>query len=71
MYFICKFVNLDIKNITDTKKFWQRVKPLFTEGPKNQNITLVENNCIISNDQEVSESLNKLFKSAVNSLNTS
>ena len=50
------YSNLDIKNITDNKKFWQTVKPFFTDkGPKNQNITLVENNCIISNDQEVSE----------------
>ena len=66
------YSNLDIKTITDNKKFWQTVMPFFTDkGPKNQNITLVENNCIISNDQEVSESLNKFFTSAVNSLNIS
>ena len=66
------YSNLDIKNITDNKKFWQTVKPLFTDkGSKNQNITLVKDNCIISNDQDVSESLNNFFKSAVDSLNIS
>ena len=26
--------NIDIKNITDKKRFWPAAKPLFTENPK-------------------------------------
>ena len=64
------YSNLDIKNITDNKKFWKTMKPFFSEkGVFSQNITLVNNDSIISSDQEVCETLNNFFKSAVDSLN--
>ena len=44
--------NIDISLITDIKKFWQTVKPFFSEkhfGRKK--MVLVENEKIVSNDQ--------------------
>ena len=65
------YSTLDIKNITDNKKFWKTMKPFFSEkGVFSQNITLVNKDSIISSDQEVCETLNNYFKSAVDSLDT-
>ena len=37
------YANLDIRNITDNKKFWKTVKPLFSEKAQNfQKITIVK-----------------------------
>ena len=47
------FGNLDLNKITDNKKFWNTVKPLFSNGTSTAgNITLVENNEIITEDKE-------------------
>ena len=63
------YSNLDIKNITDNKKFWKTMKPFFSEkGVFSKNITLVNKDSIISSDQEVCETLNNYFESAVDSL---
>ena len=56
------------KTIRD-KKFWKTIKPLFSEkGQKNQKITIVKDNEIISEDKEVAETLNSFFQGAVDSL---
>ena len=35
------YANIDIRNVTDNKKFWQTVKPLFSEKSQNvQKITI-------------------------------
>ena len=66
------YTSLDIRNITDDKKFWRTVKQFLSDkGPKTQNITLIKNNCIISKYQDVSETLNNFFKSTVDSFNLS
>ena len=53
------YSNLSIKDVNDNKKFWKIVKPLFSEKVnKNENITLVENNNIISSEIEIAEKLN-------------
>ena len=63
------YSNLDIKNITDNKKFWKTVKPLFGDkGGMGEKIVLVENDKIISDDKEVAETFNTFFKNAVTSL---
>ena len=63
------YSSLDISDVTDNKRFWKTIKPLFSDkGVSSQNITLVKNDNIISSNQEVSETLNNFFKSAVNSL---
>ena len=63
------FSNLDVNNFTDNKKFWNTVKPLFSNcGGGTQNITLVKDEKIISNDEEVAEVFNQYFKTSVESL---
>ena len=62
--------NLDIKQITDNKKFWKTVKPLFSEKQTaRNNITLIENDIIISKDLDVAETMNYFFSNAVKELN--
>ena len=53
------YSHLSIKDVNDNKKFWKIVKPLFSEKVNtNENITLVENNYIISSEIEVAKKLN-------------
>ena len=64
------YSNLSIKDVNDNKKFWKIVKPLFSEKVNaNENITLVENNNIISSEIEIAEKLNALFSNIVKELN--
>ena len=50
--------NLVVKQITDNKKFWTSVKPLFTDkGLKSKNIVLIEKEQIISDDKEIAETM--------------
>ena len=66
------YSSLDIKKITDNKRFWETIKPFFSDKPpNNQNITLVNNDSIISDDQDVAETFNTFFKNAVDSLHIS
>ena len=45
------FANLNEKNITDKRKFWQTVKPFLSEKNKSkEKTTLVKNEEIISDD---------------------
>ena len=61
--------NLDLKNFLDNKTFWKNIKPLFSDkSPRNQKITLVNGDKIVSDDGEVSESLNTFFRDAVHNL---
>ena len=63
------FANLSLNNFTDNKKFWNTVKPLFSEtGLGSRKITLVHNENIISDDKEVAEAFNSFFKNSVESL---
>ena len=61
--------NLDIKIFSDNKKFWQNIKPLFSDKNNlKRNITLVENGTVISDKKEVAEKLNIYFVEAVENL---
>ena len=63
------YSNLNLNNITDNKKFWNTVKPFFTDkGGVRDKIVLVEDDNIISEDIEVAETFNKFFASAVEPL---
>ena len=63
------FSNLNLERITDSKKFWKTVKPLFTDQQGgSQKITLVKNSKIISEDKEVAETFNKFFINSVQCL---
>ena len=51
--------NLDTNLVTDNRKFWKTVKPLFSEKHfSNNKITLLEGEEIISEDQEIAEIFN-------------
>ena len=64
------YSNLSIKDVNDNKMFWKIVKPLFCEKVNtNENITLVENNNIISSKIEIAEKLNAFFSNIVKELN--
>ena len=50
--------NLNVKCITDNKLFWKTVKPSFTDKTlKDERITLVEKNEVISDDVKLVEIL--------------
>ena len=62
--------NLDLNIFADNKKFWQRVKPLFSDKQKSlpRDIILVVNDTLISDKIEVAEKLDNLFIEAVENL---
>ena len=63
------FDNLDPTIMWDSKKFWKYIKPLFTGKSKSKTtITLIKGDQVISNEQEVAESLNSYFINAVQNL---
>ena len=63
------FRDLDLNNYTDNKKFWNTVKPLFSQVKGgSQRITLVENEEVITDDKEIAETFSTFFEKAVSSL---
>ena len=61
--------NLDLKKYLDNKRFYDTVKPLFSKAVLGkQKITLVENDNLITADEEVAETFNKYFIATVSSL---
>ena len=59
-------VNLDIKSVTDNKKFWQAVKPLFSNKVKGKTvIKLVENDAMIDDESEIAKNFNEYFVNIV------
>ena len=64
------YSNLNPSSITDNKKFWKTVKPLFSEKvASTASITIVENGTICSDDGNVSQIFNDFFSNAVKNLN--
>ena len=61
--------NLDIKDITDNRKFWKTIKPLFSEKHfSNNKIILVEGEEIISDNMAIAKTFNTYFSNIVESL---
>lgn len=61
--------NLDMKLITDNRKFWTQVKPFFSDKtPSNNSIMLIENNDIISDNKKCAEVMNNFFSDVVEHL---
>jgi len=62
--------NLDLNIFKDNKKFWQRIKPLFSnkQNTLQKHITIIDNNVTISEDAAVAENLNKFFINTVKNL---
>ena len=64
------FENIDTKNITDNKKFWKTIKPMFSnKNTSNESITIVKDEDIISNNLEIAELFNSFFANIVSELN--
>ena len=64
------FDNLDLRNVTDNKKVWKTVKPLFADkGMNHDKIILVEDDEILSENEQISESLNNFFADVIINLN--
>ena len=58
-----------MKNFTDNKKFWNTVKPLFSNNSGgSRKITLVKDGKIMSNDKDIAETFNNFFKNSVAAL---
>ena len=64
------FSNLKPKLITDNKKFWKSVKPLFSEKiTVKEIINLTENGKILSSDTDVADTINYYFGNVAQNLN--
>ena len=63
------FANLDINSISDNKKFWQIVKPLFSNKVKGKTtIKLVENDEMIDDEIQIANLFNEYFVNIVKKL---
>ena len=60
------FSNLEPKLITDNKKFWNSVKPLFSDKiTVKEIINLTENGKILNSDTDIADTFNDYFSSVV------
>ena len=65
------FSNLEPKVITDNKKFWKSVKPLFSDKiTVTKIIILIENGEVLSSDTDIVDTFNVYFSNVVQNLNT-
>ena len=56
------YSNLDIKNVNDNKKFWDTIKPCFSnKNASKKNITLIEADAIITDDETLACTFNNFF----------
>ena len=63
------FANLDISSVTDNKKFWHTVKPLFSNKVKSRTIiNLIENEELIDDELEIAKIFNEYFVNIVRKL---
>ena len=56
------FCNLNIKDLNDNKKFWEKIKPLFLDkGLETNNIILKEKNELITNSSTLANLFNSYY----------
>ena len=60
--------NLNAKYINENKLFWKTVKPFTDKTLKDERITLVENNKVVSDESELVEIFSKYFGNIVQNL---
>ena len=68
------YINLDEKNVTDNRAFWKKLKHFLSDKIMSKEkmtltITLIEENEIVSNDEDTAQVLNTFFSNIVGSLN--
>ena len=55
--------NLNVRNITDNKQFWNTVEPFFSSKVgDNERVTLIEADKVVSEDREVAETFKSYFR---------
>ena len=63
------FANLDIKSVTDNKKFWQTAKSLFSNKVKAKTVfKLVQNDAMIDDESEIANIFNEYLVNIVKKL---
>ena len=63
------YENLSLNLITDNRKFWKQVKPFFSDKtPINNNITLLEDDEIVTDPSACAEILNNFFVNSIKNL---
>ena len=63
------YYSLNVNNYTDNKKFWNTVKPLFSNyNGGSKTITIVDDDNVISNDEDIANTLNKFFENSTKTL---
>ena len=61
------YSNININNVIDNKKFWDTIKPCFSDKHfSKKKITLIENDTIITEDLRIAETMNTYFSICVN-----
>ena len=56
------FQNISQSEITDNKKFWKTVSPLFGNKVKtNQKINLIEKNVLVTSDEKIAKTFKEYF----------
>ena len=64
------YQNISLSEITDNKKFWKTISPLFGNKVKtNQKINLIEKNVLVTPDVEVAKRSKEYFDEIVPKLN--
>ena len=66
------YQNINLGNLTDNRKFWKTVKPIFPDKIQvNSSLTLIENGKMISKDSEIAEIFKHHFATITDSLGIS
>ena len=64
--------NLDLGDLTDNRKFWKTVKPVFSnEIQTSSSVTLIEDGEVITDDAKIAEIFNHYFANITESLGIS
>ena len=60
------FATLDVNSVLDNRRFWQNVKPLFSNEVKGKpTIKLIENDEMIDNENKIAKMFNDYFVNIV------
>ena len=63
------FNDLDVDRVTDNKQFWKTVKPCLTDKTlKDERITLIDNEKVVSDEKELVKIFNEYFSNIVSNL---
>ena len=54
---------MNVKDVVCNKKVWKTIKSFFCDKPNNfENISLIENGNLLTDDFEIAENLNRYFQ---------